>query len=330
MGVAVCTLDERISVINEKLTDTQLQLRCEEQKKKAEDLINRYGGKIYDSYQELVESNEIDAIYIPLPPALHYMWAKRCLERGKHVLLEKPFTIDIEQTCELLRIAKRNKRAVCENYMFIYHDQVQSIKEIIQSGLLGKIRLYDAKFGFPRRKANDFRYNKSLGGGALLDCGGYLLKGASIFLGNDYKILYGCMNFTGEYNVDIYGSASLLSNNNEVMNIAYGMDNAYRCELRIWGNDKILETERFFTAPPQLKPVIRLVSSDGSTEEIVIRENDTFQKSIIYFEECIKDPIKREQSYMEIEMQAEHVKEFLEMSSLLVEKGMINGKQDIR
>ncbi len=310
MGVAVCTEFERNEVLEHDLPRDEQMIRRERQLEKAKRVISKYGGKIFFSYQELVISEEIDAVYIPLPPALHYRWAKRCLQNGKHVFLEKPFTTSLGETQELLAIAKRNNLAVCENYMFVFHNQVEVIKNIIRSGRLGKVRLYDAKFGFPKRGGDDFRYNKILGGGALLDCGGYLLKCASMFLGDDCQILYAFMGGEKEYDVDLYGSGSIMNSNKDIMNIAYGMDYAYRCELRVWGSDAVLETERFFTAPPQLNPIVNIFTSDGGGEKIEIGEDDSFGKSILYFEACITNQEEREHAYKNIEKQSMWLEEY--------------------
>lgn len=312
VGVAVCTELEREEALDHELSSKEHMMRREGQLEKAKYVISRYGGKIFYSYQELILSDEIDAVYIPLPPALHYRWAKRCLQNGKHVLLEKPFTTRIRETEELLEIAKKSRLAVCENYMFIFHNQVEVIRNIIESGRLGTVRLYDAKFGFPKRERGDFRYDKALGGGALLDCGGYLLKCASLFLGDDYRILYAFMGGEKEYDVDLYGSGSLMNANQEIMNIAYGMDYAYQCELRIWGSDAVLETGRFFTAPPQLRTVVNIFTSDGGGEKIVVEEDDSFRKSVLYFEECIVNQDERELAYKNIEKQSMRLEEFTE------------------
>ena len=164
---------------------------------------------MYNNYNELLSSADIDAVYIPLPPALHFKWAKMALENGKHVLLEKPFTTSLSDTEELIRIAKEKNLAVHENYMFSYHTQLDWIKNKVSEGVIGDIRLIRIDFGFPFRGANDFRYNKALGGGALLDCGGYTIKLATMFLGDTAEVKTSQLNYKEGFEVDIYGSATL-------------------------------------------------------------------------------------------------------------------------
>ena len=121
-------------------------------------------GKIFNSYTELVTNRNIDAIYIPLPPALHYKWAKIALDNGKHVFVEKPSTTNFHDTKALIDQAHKNGLALHENYMFIYHDQLKAVNDIVARGEIGDVRLYRISFGFPRRSQHDFRYNKLLGG----------------------------------------------------------------------------------------------------------------------------------------------------------------------
>ena len=140
----------------------------------------KFGGAVYNGYDALINDRSIDTVYVPLPPALHAQWGEKVLQAGKHLLMEKPFTTGPEDTKRLLALAKERGLAVHENYMFLYHSQLAKIRELISSGELGDIRLYRMAFGFPRRGSNDFRYVKALGGGALLDCGGYPVRLALI------------------------------------------------------------------------------------------------------------------------------------------------------
>lgn len=313
-GVGISSEIERKEFLTEDISDNQLSLKRDMQFQKALKIVSIYGGRIFESYQEMVFSDQIDAIYIPLPPAMHYKWAKRCLENEKHVFLEKPFTTNLTDTKNLLMIAQNRNLALHENYMFIFHDQINVVKDIIDTGRLGEIRYYDAKFGFPNRGEGDFRYNKAMGSGALLDCGGYLLKNASLFLGNNYNIKCSFSYTDQASDVDLFGAATLINKQRQLMNISYGMDCAYQCGFRVWGSEAMLETQRFFTAPPGYEPIISLISSNGNIENVTVNKNDTFQKSILYFEKCIRSKTERENEYNCIEKQAVYVQNFREMA----------------
>ena len=264
---------------------------------------------------EKFTSDEIDAIYIPLPPALHFRWAKMALENGKHVLVEKPSTISAEQTKQLIKIAKDKGLAVHENYMFVFHKQLEEIDAVVKSGQIGDVRLYRICFGFPKRAANDFRYNKALGGGALIDAGGYTIKLASKILGNKVHISYAVMNYVEGIEVDLFGSGAMTNDDNVTVQFSYGMDNNYKCELEVWGSEGCLYTGRILTAPAGFIP--QLTIRKGNDEKTIsLSEDDTFYKSILKFEQAVFDQKVRGECYEEIVYQAELVDEFKKMAGV--------------
>ncbi len=269
-----------------------------------------FGGVLFNSYNELINMKNVDAIYIPLPPALHYKWAKKALLAGKHVLIEKPATIEQKHTEELILLASKRGLAVHENYMFVFHDQLNAIDTIIKTGNIGSIRLYRISFGFPRRALNDFRYNKLLGGGALLDAGGYTIKYASKLLGKNTRIIYACSQYIMEYEVDIAGSAALTNEDDIVVQVAFGMDNSYRCDLDVWGSTGSLHTGRVLTAPAGFTPHAIITKAD-KCETIELPADDAFLKSISHFKMCVENKDLRISNYLEIKQQARLVQEFI-------------------
>ncbi|MCL2819432.1 MAG: Gfo/Idh/MocA family oxidoreductase [Oscillospiraceae bacterium] len=280
------------------------------EKEKAQVFIDNYGGEIFPSYEAIAVSPGIDTLYIPLPPALHYKWAKIALENGKHVLLEKPATLELSQTQDLISIAKKQSLALHENYMFVFHNQIEHISSLIKNGIVGDVRLYRISFGFPKREANDFRYNKKLGGGALYDAGGYLIKYASMLLGDSINLAYSNMNHTEEFDVDIYGSAAFVNDKGVTVQAAYGMDNEYRCELEVWGSKGMLTTGRILTAPEGFVPEA-VIKAGGKEEIIKLPSDDAFAKSIEWFKKCIASEEKRETGYGDISLQASLLEKFL-------------------
>ena len=114
---------------------------------KRDRFVRDFGIRTLPSYEDIINDQDIDAVYIPLPPALHYQWAKAALKMGKHVFLEKPSTTDLKYTKELVEIADRYDLALQENYMFQFHSQMDTIKNIVDSGRIGKVRMYKGSFG---------------------------------------------------------------------------------------------------------------------------------------------------------------------------------------
>lgn len=314
VGIAVNSPEERYGTnLPEKDTVSEM-LKVE--RGKADNFIKNYGGVIFSSYDEIINSTEIDAIYIPLPPGLHYKWAKKALGAGKHVLVEKPSTTLLRDTCDLIEIAKKKRLALHENYMFNFHSQLDEIDRIIENNELGDIRLYSIKFGFPIRAKNDFRYVKSLGGGALIDAGGYCIKYATRLLGNSAKFAYSQMNNKPGFEVDMFGSGALINDNGVTAQISFGMDNDYKCELEVWGSTGTLKTGRVLTAPVGFEPVL-YISRNGEVEERKLQSDDAFEKSILRFKDCIENINVRQDNYEEIKRQSELVEEFFNNGRVL-------------
>lgn len=307
VGVAVANIEERSKALEQIATEESVRIGM----RKAEKFVGAYGGKIFNGYMALLRDMDIDAVYIPLPPALHYFWTKEALESGKHVIVEKPFTINKEQTVELIDLARKNNLAIHENYMFVYHDQLKVIDKLISDQRVGEPRLYRMSFGFPKREANDFRYNKQLGGGALYDCGGYPLKLARRYLGDKAQIRYAELQYTSDLAVDIGGNAVLSDGAGKTVHLAFGMDNAYKCELEIWGSKGCIYTNRIFTAPAEYEPIIEIHGSK-KTEQVAVKCNDTFLNSIIHFHEMIDNLQQREKQIKEIYEQASILDSFME------------------
>lgn len=288
--------------------------RVKKEREKARTFLDFFKcGKIYDSYEKLVTSENIDAVYLPLPPALHYKWAKLALEHDKHVFVEKPSTTEAGDTAKLISIANEKGLALHENYMFVYHDQIKMVNNMVNSGEIGEVRLYRISFGFPRRAQNDFRYNKSLGGGALIDAGGYTIKYATYLLGQTAQIRTTQLNYLPEFDVDMYGSATMVNDKGVTAQLAFGMDNDYKCEIEIWGSKGTLTSNRILTAPAGFVPEYTLKKSqDYETKKIPA--DDAFRKSIERFFACINDDKVREEEYGLIQRQADLVSQFKEMA----------------
>lgn len=248
-----------------------------------------YGGRVYASYDALLADETIDAVYVPLPPALHFEWGKKALEAGKHLLMEKPFTANWRDTETLLKLAKEKGLAVHENYMFLYHSQLAKIKSLIADGALGEIRLYRMSFGFPMRGQDDFRYNKELGGGALLDCGGYPVRLALELLGDTAKVVYSKLVQPEGFQVDLYGSAVMENEAGQVAQLSFGMDNAYQCQLEVWGSKATLIAPRIFTAGDSIKPAL-IIRTSSNESKIDLEPDDQFLHSI----QCFSNKIVRE------------------------------------
>ena len=311
-AIAIATPLEWFGDLN-KVSPEDIEEQQAHEQAKAQAFIDKYGGQVIIGYANLVTSDVIDAVYIPLPPALHYMWAKKALEAGKHVFVEKPSTINLTDTDELIQIANDKSLVLHENYMFIFHNQLNDLNDVIKSGEIGDIRLHRISFGFPLRQLNDFRYNKKLGGGALLDAGGYCIKYARYLLGDTAKVAFAQTNGIEGFEVDMYGSATIINEKGDVAQIAFGMDNDYRCDIEIWGSKGTITSNRILTAPVGFTPFYT-IKKNQHMEIRKLSEDDAFLKSIKQFQVCLSSEKMRKENYRLLHEQEVLLKQFKDLS----------------
>ena len=254
---------------------TELVCVASRSKEKAEETSRQFGCRSVGGYDMLLERDDIDAIYMPLPTGLHEEWCAKALEAGKHLLVEKSFAMDLASAERMLAIAEKNNCLVFENFQFQTHSQWQTIRNYMTSGELGEIHLIRSTFGFPPLPKDNFRWNKKLGGGALLDAGAYMCKVSQLLLGTGCDVLGSSLQIDEETGVELYGEAMFRNAAGQVAQVAFGFDYFYQCRVELLGTRGKLSTNRVFTAPPGFEPVL-LIEKQGESEEIKLEADNHF------------------------------------------------------
>ena len=140
---------------------------------KAEAFQSEFGfKKAYGSYEDLLNDTEVQAVYIPLPNHLHLKWVKAALEKGKHVLCEKPLALNAKEAQEMFSAAEKNGVLLMEAYAYLHSPYIQSLKKDIADGLIGEIDYIETAF-ITQGYKEDIRLHKDMGGGAMYDLGCY-------------------------------------------------------------------------------------------------------------------------------------------------------------
>lgn len=125
------------------------------------------------TYEQLLAAKEIDAVYIPLPNSLHAHWAMAAARAGKHVLCEKPLALSEAEAIEMFSAADAAGVVLLEGYPFLFQPQTLEIERRIRAGEIGRVQTIFATCGFTLSNSDDFRFEPTMGGGALLDVGCY-------------------------------------------------------------------------------------------------------------------------------------------------------------
>jgi predicted dehydrogenase len=141
---------------------------------KAEALATRFGARhAFGSYEALLASPEIDAVYIPLPTSQHVEWAVKAADAGKHVLVEKPLALKAGEIDGVIAARDRNRVVVSEAFMVTYHPQWLKVRALIAEGAIGTLRQVQGAFSYFNVDPDNMRNRLDLGGGALPDIGVY-------------------------------------------------------------------------------------------------------------------------------------------------------------
>ena len=134
------------------------------------------------SYQDVVEA-DIEFVYNPLPGSLHLPWSKAAMQAGKHALTEKTLSMNAGEAAEFARLAQETGSLSLEAFAYRFQPHVTRLQQIVASGELGELRLYQGQFGFTLVNPDDFRWHPEFGGGAMFDVGCYPLNLMRLLLG---------------------------------------------------------------------------------------------------------------------------------------------------
>ena len=165
--------------------------------------------KHYDSYEALLADPEIDAIYVPVPNALHKKWTIAALEAGKHVLCEKPISCTAQEAEDMISAAEKAGKLLMEAFMYRYGGKFIKMMEILRSGVLGKIKAVQGSHGYTLDWASPAREDPALGGGSLYDVGCYVVDCMNAVAKQQGGKLRDAKAFTMGAPVDYHAAAAL-------------------------------------------------------------------------------------------------------------------------
>lgn len=217
--------------------------------------------KAYGSYEELLADPEIDAIYNPLPNHLHVPWSIKAAEAGKHVLCEKPISLDVAEARKLIAARDRTGVKIGEAFMVYSHPQWLRTRELVQSGAIGDLRSIIGAFSYYNVDPNNIRNMPGIGGGGLMDIGCYPITISRFLYGREPKSVSGLVEFDPQMGTDRLSSALLDFETGHSIFTCSTQAVPYQ-RMQILGTIGRVEIEIPFNAPPD-KPC-RIFVDDGS------------------------------------------------------------------
>ena len=250
--------------------------------------------KLYTDYQALLDDENVDAVYLPLPNGIHMEWVKKAAAAGKHILCEKPMALTEEQVREMFAAAKEHGVLLEEAYAYRHAQLVQKVKEIVDSGAIGRIRYLESKHSTFDTNRSGIRYQKGNGGGAVYDVTCYNVSLASYLFGKDPEDMSVYCGFDKETGVDVSDAVMLRYEEGVTAMLYAGLDAYRRGCYSILGETGRIDVDHKFNssgvchirvstgARPQGAEYV-----DETTTEYTIWVDDNYKKEIEQFSDAV-------------------------------------------
>jgi len=242
----------------------------------------------YEGFNSILNSEEIDAIYIPLSNEEHTQVALEAINNKKHVLIEKPMAIKSQEVELLINEAKKHNVKIMEGFMYAFHPQFDRIQNIINSRILGEINYAHSMFSFPIQPARHYRINRNInnGGGALWDIGPYAIHTIrSCFKENPIRV-YGQSKFN-EYGADMSTTGMIDFGLNKKATFDISFECTRRSEFEVFGLAGRLKCPLVWQPDNLPANIIYTTEKSGLKQEVVPTANhfnleiDHFNRAII-------------------------------------------------
>jgi xylose dehydrogenase (NAD/NADP) len=230
----------------------------------------------HGSYRELLASEEVDAVYIPLPIALHTEWTVEALAAGKHVLCEKPFALDEVDAARCFDAARTAGRECIEGLMYRHHPQTLLTQALVGDGAIGELAFIRATLSVDV-PAGDIRRTTALGGGAILDLGCYCISAVRLF-GGEPETVFAARTLDpapGAENADLRLAATLQLRSGVLAQFDVGLDYPRRDELELIGTaGKIVVPDPWLCRPGYIE-----LEREGMTERLPVDPDGKYSLS---------------------------------------------------
>jgi len=243
----------------------------------------------YGSYEEMIASDEIDAVINTLPNAMHHEWTIKAAKAGKHILCEKPLSATMAEAREMVQVAKSHGVVLVEGFTPRWNKQLRTIRKMIDDGDIGEVIRIDTCLTFTRDNLNDIRFSKELAGGSMMDAGGYAVYAARYAMGTEPVQAAGFDRKQKGIDVDTTFSGLLQFPCGAVANVWSSLEGPQQLPFKAIGTKGTIYLEQSFDETMPLT-----VEKDGTTEVIALTGDNRFQIQLDEFSDCVVNGKKPE------------------------------------
>lgn len=240
-------------------------------------------GDVYRDYGHAIQESGADIVYITTTNDLHVPLARLALRKGMHVIVDKPAVLNLPDAVELAEQATRSGLCLAEAAVFSVHPQIGRAREIFVEHGTRPTRI-STMFSVPPFSADNFRYRRESGGGAIADTGVYAVAPGRLFFGDAPVTVQACVTARAD---DVETGYSLLMDFGGGRSLVghFGFDTEYRNWIELVGPDLCVRFDRAFTTTPDLENAIHVIHKNEAKTEIA-QSADSF---LIYFETIVRD-----------------------------------------
>ena len=272
----------------------------------------------FGSYQGMLDSGMVDAVYISLPNHLHAEWSIRAIQAGNHVLCEKPFTISMQEVDSMIAASQQYGRVLAEAFMYRHHPQTKIAGEWAHSGRLGTICLVRSVFNFPIQDRGDVRLVPKYGGGSLWDVGVYPLSLAQYIFGRPPEWVIGSQ-WSGSSHVDETFAGQMHYSGDQIAQIASSFRSPLYTYAEIIGTEGQLIIHRPFIAMGDAERKLMFYPVEGKPQEIPVPDQELYLGEVEDMHAAILD---KQPSYLTLEETYNHIR-----TALALYESMAKGKK---
>ncbi len=217
----------------------------------------------FGSYEDLIASGEVDAVYIPLPNDGHAPWSKACADAGLATLCEKPLAMDVAEAQETVDYFEDKGVLFAEAFMYRFHPQHDLVRELIANGEIGELRVINATFTFSMQSDTNIRLDKSMGGGGLLDVGCYCINAMRLITGEEPDGGQAFARFHPTTGVDMSATATLTFPSGVLGHFDCGMETHRTNMLDIRGTTGRIRLDDAFVPPADEAKTVRIWNGEN-------------------------------------------------------------------
>tara|TARA_Y100001958_G_scaffold159419_1_gene160853 strand:+ start:1710 stop:2666 length:957 start_codon:yes stop_codon:yes gene_type:complete len=271
-SVAIINGIKKISIASQSLNNLDM-------------IENKKRGELFSSYNDAIHNSKCELVYISLPNSLHYKYAKKSLESGKHVIIDKPSVMNENEAKDLYDLSNEKNLCLAEANVWMHHNIAKSMKSFFKKNC--KPLNINMTFTSPPLDEKNFRYNPKYGSGIIYDRASYVISCGKYFYDSYPEDVKCFVNKIDQKNgVDISASLALVYSEGQTIQSFISLSAEYKNEISCIGKNYSIFSERIFTPPSDYEANI-LVSESNEKKIINVAKDNSFKNFIVNVIESI-------------------------------------------